>query len=148
MRQHLEEFLRYLEVQRGASEHTVRAYRKDLELFFEDIPEGEEVDMLHVRAFVSGEIGRGNEKSTASRRLSSLRSFFKFLHREGYLTANPAKLVSSPKLPKKLPSFLSVDDAFDLMQKPEGIGFLPARDRAILELAYSSGLRVSANWLG
>jgi integrase/recombinase XerC len=143
MKEHLEKFLKFMEVSRGASAHTVRAYRKDLELFFENIPEDEEPTLSDVRAFLSQEIGRGSAKSSAARRLSSLRSFFKFLHREGYITANPAKLVSSPKLPRQLPKFLSVDEAFDLVQMPEGRGFIPFRDRAILELAYSSGLRVS-----
>jgi len=143
MKEHLEKFLKFLEVSRGASSHTVRAYRKDLELFFENIHEGEEPTLSDVRAFLSEEIGRGSAKSSAARRLSSLRSFFKFLHREGYIAANPAKLVPSPKLPRQLPKFLSVDEAFDLVQMPEGQGFVPARDRAILELAYSSGLRVS-----
>jgi integrase/recombinase XerC len=78
-----------------------------------------------------------------SRRLSSIRSFFKFLLREGYIKSNPAKLVPNPKVPKLLPRFLSVDDVFSLVEKPEGIGFLHARDRAVLELLYSSGLRVS-----
>jgi integrase/recombinase XerC len=77
------------------------------------------------------------------RRLSSIRSFFKFLYREGYIKTNPAKLVSNPRVPKLLPRFLSVDEVFSLIEKPEGIGFLPARDRAILELLYSSGLRVA-----
>lgn len=141
MKEHVETFLRYLEVQRGASPHTVRAYRKDLELFFESVPE--DFDEADIRGFVASELRRGNAKSTASRRLASLRSFFRFLHREGYIKSNPARLVSSPKLPKRLPRFLSVDEIFSLVEKPEGIGFAAARDRAILELAYSSGLRVS-----
>jgi integrase/recombinase XerC len=134
-------FLKYLEVQRGASPHTIRAYRKDLELFFESVPD--DATMGDIRGFVASQISSGNRKSTASRRLASLRAFFKFLHREGHIKSNPAKLVSSPKLPGKLPRFLTVDEIFSLMEKPEGIGFLLARDRAILELLYSSGLRVS-----
>lgn len=141
MREHLDKFLRYLEAQRGASPHTIRAYRKDIETFLD--AHGGGTDLSDVRGFVASEIGKGHKKSTASRRLASLRSFFRFLHREGLLKANPAKLVSSPKLPKPLPRFLSVDEAFSLVEKPKGIGFLAARDRAILELLYSSGLRVS-----
>jgi integrase/recombinase XerC len=104
--------------------------------------EPEKIDMLDVRGFIAEQIRKGLNKTTVSRRLSSVRSFFKFLYREGYMKSNPAKLVSSPRLPKLLPKFLSVDDAFSLVEKPEGIGFAPARDRAILELLYSSGLRV------
>jgi integrase/recombinase XerC len=72
-----------------------------------------------------------------------VRSFLKFLTREGYLKANPARLVTTPKAEKHLPKFLSVDDVFSLIEKPDAIGFIHVRDRAILELLYSSGLRVS-----
>jgi integrase/recombinase XerC len=141
MKDHVEKFLRYLEVQRGASQHTLRAYRKDLELFLDSVSEPYDVD--DIRAYLASMMNRGDARSTASRRLASLRSFFRFLHREGYVSRNPAKLVSSPRLPKKLPRFLSVDEVFSLVEKPGGDGFLPARDRALMELAYSSGLRVS-----
>lgn len=133
-----------METERGASEHTVRAYRKDLEVFFEYVESGvESVDVIAIRGFVASQVKGGLKKSTAGRRLATIRSFFKFLHREGCVKANPAKLVNAPKMSKLLPKFLSVDDAFLLVEKPEGIGFMPARDRAILELLYSSGLRVS-----
>lgn len=138
-----EEFMRYLSAERGVSEHTLRAYSKDLDAFFAYTgTRPEETEMLDVRGFVAGLISSGLKKSTAGRRLASVRSFFRFLHREGYIRANPAKLVSTPKLPKLLPKFLTVDDVFSLVEKPDGMGFMPARDRAILELLYSSGLRV------
>ena len=70
-------------------------------------------------------------------------SFVKIMHREGYIKFNPAKLVSTPKTRAALPQYLSVDEAFSLVEKPGGLGFIQARDRAILELLYSSGLRVS-----
>lgn len=143
MNDYIEEFLRYLELEKGVSAHTLRAYRKDLMDFIAHVnTEPEKIDMLDVRGFIAEQIRKGLNKTTVSRRLSSVRSFFKFLYREGYMKSNPAKLVSSPRLPKLLPKYLSVDDAFALVEKPEGIGFAPARDRAILELLYSSGLRV------
>ncbi|MFA4919245.1 MAG: tyrosine recombinase XerC [Thermodesulfovibrionales bacterium] len=143
MNDYIEEFLRYLELEKGVSAHTLRAYRKDLTDFIAHVnTEPEKIDMLDVRGFIAEQIRKGLNKTTVSRRLSSVRSFFKFLYREGYMKSNPAKLVSSPRLPKLLPKYLSVDDAFALVEKPEGIGFAPARDRAILELLYSSGLRV------
>jgi integrase/recombinase XerC len=143
MNDYIEEFLRYLELEKGVSAHTLRAYRKDLTDFIAHVnTEPEKIDMLDVRGFIAEQIRKGLNKTTVSRRLSSVRSFFRFLYREGYMKSNPAKLVSSPRLPKLLPKFLSVDDAFSLVEKPEGIGFAPARDRAILELLYSSGLRV------
>lgn len=143
MNDYIEEFLRYLELEKGVSAHTLRAYRKDLTDFIAHVnAEPEKIDMLDVRGFIAEQIRKGLNKTTVSRRLSSVRSFFKFLYREGHMKSNPAKLVSSPRLPKLLPKYLSVDDAFSLVEKPEGIGFAPARDRAILELLYSSGLRV------
>jgi len=144
MQEHINRFIRYLEVERGVSVHTVRAYRKDLEEFFAyAAAKPEDMDLIDIRGFIAGQINKGLSKITVSRRLSSVRSFFKYLHREGYITANPAKLVSNPKIPKMLPRYLSVDDVFSLIERPEGIGFITVRDRAILELLYSSGLRVS-----
>jgi integrase/recombinase XerC len=144
MKHYIDKFLRYLEVEKDVSFHTLRAYRKDLEKFFDySQAEPDKIDMMDVRGFIAGQIKNGFNKTTVSRRLSSIRSFFKFLYREGYVKSNPAKLVPNPKRPELLPRFLSVDDAFSLVEKPEGMGFIPARDRAILELLYSSGLRVN-----
>ena len=101
------------------------------------------VELIDVRGFVALQIRNGLNKTTAARRLASVRSFLNYLCREGFIRSNPAKLVTNPKTEKRLPNFLSVDDVFTLMEKPDGIGFLHTRDRAILELLYSSGLRVS-----
>jgi len=140
----MRKFLRHLEVERGASAHTLRAYEKDITTFFTewDIPP-EKASLSDIRAFVASLIGKGLKKSSVLRMLSSLRAFFKFLNREGHLKTNPAKLVPSPKAEKRLPRFLSVDDVFALVERPEAGGFIPVRDRAVLELLYSSGLRVS-----
>ena len=144
MKEFIEKFIRYLDLEKGASAHTLRAYRKDLNEFAESMGgESHDIDLIDIRGFVAGQIRKGLNKTTVSRRLSSIRSFFKFLYREGYRKTNPAKLVPNPKAPKPLPRFLSVDDAFSLVEKPQGIGFLDIRNRAILELLYSSGLRVS-----
>lgn len=140
---HVEGFLRYMRVQRGASGHTLRAYAGDLARYF-DFLEGEpDYEASSVRAFLAHELASGAARSTVSRRLATLRSFFSYLHREGVLEANPAKLVSSPKVPKRLPRFLSIDEAFDLLSKAGAGEGCSTRDRALLELAYSSGLRVS-----
>ncbi|KPK44663.1 MAG: hypothetical protein AMK74_04795 [Nitrospira bacterium SM23_35] len=144
MKDYIEKFIRYLDLEKGVSSHTVRAYRRDLDEFAEsvgDMPNS--LDVIDIRGFIAAQIQKGLNRTTVSRRLSSIRSFFKFLYREGYMKTNPAKLVSNPKVPKRLPRFLSVDDVFSLVEKPQGIGFIPVRDRAILELLYSSGLRVS-----
>lgn len=140
----LEYFLKYLQVERGYSNNTIRAYKKDIETFSEYVKtEPKNIDMVDIRGFVAEELKRGIDKSSISRKLSSIRTFFKFLYREGYTKNNPAKLVSNPRHKKRLPRFLTVDEAFSLVEKPKGIGFLIARDKAILELLYSSGLRVS-----
>ncbi len=144
MKENIDKFIRYLEVENNASKHTLRAYRRDLESFRE-YREGtpRDIEMIDIRGFVAQQIKDGLSKTTAARRLASVRSFLNYLCREGYIKSNPAKLVTTPKTEKRLPKFLSVDDAFSLMEQPDGIGFLPARDRAILELLYSCGIRVS-----
>ncbi len=144
MKTHIDKFLRHLEIEKGASEHTIRAYKEDLAIFSENIKsKPADLELNDIRGFIAEQINQGHKKTTVSRRLATIRSFMKFLYREGYIKKNPAKLVPSPKLPKTLPKFLAVDDAFSLVENPEGIGFIPSRDRAILELLYSSGLRVS-----
>ncbi|NWF97798.1 MAG: tyrosine recombinase XerC [Nitrospirae bacterium] len=140
----VEQFIRFLETERGFSNHTIRAYRKDIEDFLNHIKiDPKKADLMDIRGFIASQIKKGLTKTSVSRQISSIRTFFKFLYREGYVKTNPAKFVSSPKSERHLPKFLSVDDAFSLMEKPKGIGFIPARDKAILELLYSSGLRVS-----
>ncbi len=144
MNKYIEQFIRHLEIERGVSTHTLRAYKKDLQEFFEYVKtDPKEIDTVDMRGFIAEQINKGLNKTTVSRRLSSIRSFFTYMYRERYINSNPAKLVSHPKTAKFLPRFLSVDDVFALVEKPKGIGFLPARDRAVLELLYSSGLRVS-----
>jgi len=141
---YIEKFLKYLEIERDVSPHTLRAYERDLKDFSEYCNASpENIEMIDIRGFVSEQMINGKAKTTVSRRLATLRSFFSYLYREGHVKINQAKLVPSPKAPKHLPNFLSVDDVFNLVQSPEGIGLIPVRDRAILELFYSSGLRVS-----
>ncbi|RME62580.1 MAG: tyrosine recombinase XerC [Nitrospirae bacterium] len=138
------EFLRYMELEKSASRHTLRAYKKDLEEFFSFARTPvKDIEVSHIRGFIAFRLNKGCSKTTVSRQLATLRSFFRFLHREGYVDLNPAKLIQNPKTDRTLPRFLSVDEVFTLVEEPEGFGFLPVRDRAILELIYSAGLRVS-----
>jgi integrase/recombinase XerC len=143
----LEQYLRELEVGE-ASPHTLRSYRIDLTQFIGFLQQEmgraslTEVDPLHIRAFMAFLRKRGVSKGTVARRIAALRSFFQFLCRQGLLSWNPAKLVATPKLPKPLPSHLTVDQAFQLLTAPQGQDPLTLRDRAILELFYSSGIRV------
>ncbi|MBI5408686.1 MAG: tyrosine recombinase XerC [Nitrospirae bacterium] len=144
MKKHVEQFLYYLKAERGSSLHTLRAYDEDLREFHEFLDKNPRViDNLDIRSFLASLHHKKLKKSSIARKLAAVRSFFKYLHREGYVKKNPARLVSSPKVPKILPRFLTVDEAFTLMDKPQGETFMPTRAKAILELLYSSGLRVS-----
>jgi len=152
-RQHhlIHEFIHYLSGEKNASPHTCRCYQRDLEEFEDflgksgmylsqesDIEMGK-VDRGAIRKYLSF-LHRRNKKSSIARKLSTLRSFFKYLVREQHIPSNPAKVVSTPKVEKFLPTTLTVDEAFRLMESPAMNGGV--RDRAILELLYSSGLRV------
>ena len=158
----IHQFIHYLSVEKNASPHTCRCYRRDLEGFQDFLknsgmvlgPAGkveiEKVDRLAIRKYLSF-LHRKNRKSSIARKISTLRSFFKYLVREQVISSNPAKGVSTPKVEKTLPTSLTVDEAFRLMESPKSISRKSSkgsrekglRDRAILELLYSSGLRVS-----
>lgn len=158
----IHQFIRYLSVERNASPHTCRGYQRDLKEFedflksigFNLSPSGEidfqKVDRIVIRKYLSF-LHRRNQKSSIARKISTLRSFFKYLVREQLIPFNPAKNVSTPKVERPLPSVLTVDETFRLMESPNhfitryAVKFEERRlrDRAILELLYSSGLRVS-----
>src|SRR5262249_39566848 len=102
----------------------------------------ESIDHIYIRDFLGQLYERRLEKTSVARKLACLRTFFKFLVRDGRVKTNPAELISSPRLPKKLPSYLSEDEAAAVVEMPNGGAFKDQRDRAILELLYASGLRV------
>lgn len=142
----LERFLRYMEEDKGASPHTVRNYRIDLESFLAYLSEAgrglDGADALVLRAYLSHLYGK-NAKVSISRRLSAIRSFFRYLHREGRTERDESQDVPLPKAEKKLPAFLSPSEAENLLSAPDRESKEGQRDRAILELLYSTGLRVS-----
>jgi len=149
MRSWVDEFLVSLTHERRASEHTLRAYRHDLDEFLSFVEERagrpaepSDLDILFVRGYLASLFGR-NQASSISRKLSCLRSFGAFLVRRGVRADNPATLVGMPKRPKVLPRFLSADDAQRLVEVPDERSCAGARDRAMLELLYGAGLRVS-----
>ncbi len=145
MDRYIEKFLNYLKVERDASPHTLRNYLKDLSLLrksLEELP-WEKVGLVHLRQFVAQQRSQGLSKGSIARRVATIRSFFRFLCRDGYLTENPAFVLTRPKLDRRLPSFLSVEEATHLVEAPGGDTVAALRDRAILETLYSSGLRVS-----
>jgi len=141
----VEKFKNYLTAERDASPHTLRNYQKDLGLLRGALGERpwEQVDLLALRQFVAEQRSAGLSKVTIARRVATIRSFFRFLHREGYVPANPALGLIRPKQDRHLPSFLSVEETSRLMEAPQGDTFAALRDRAILETLYSTGLRVS-----
>lgn len=140
----LSAFFRFMKSGKNVSEHTLRAYTADLRDFVDSLGKDPEAcDHLDIRGYLAELNRRRLGKRTIARKLSVIRSFYGFLHREGVVLKNPARLTASPKLPRGLPRSLTVDEAFSLMEAPEGGDFLPLRDRAILEFFYSSGLRVS-----
>lgn len=137
-------FIKHLELERGCSSHTLRAYKKDLDEFSSYCScSPSDIEVAKIRGFISELVIKGKSKSTVSRKLAAIRSFLAFLYQEGYCKLNPAKFIPLPKKPQQLPKFLSVDEAFELIQSPEGLNFIRIRDRAILELLYATGLRVT-----
>ncbi|MEK6711046.1 MAG: tyrosine recombinase XerC [Nitrospinota bacterium] len=145
----LKRFEAHLRGERGASDHTRRAYLSDLASFDaflrewagEPLPP-ERVDTPAVRAYLGHLHRRKAGAATVNRHLASLRTFFRFLGREGLAERNPAQGLPAPKQSRKLPAFLPVDDAVRLMELPDTSTPAGRRDRAMLEVLYGSGLRV------
>ena len=154
MEKYHKDWLKHLTYEKNVSPHTLRCYGRDVEAFIRFLRSEEhsrreeglpplKVDHLLIRAFMDFLYRKGNQKVTVARKLSSLRSFFNFLCRQGVWEENPASLVSTPKLPKKLPSFLTVEQTFRLLDAPFPDTVMGRRDKAILELIYATGMRVS-----
>jgi integrase/recombinase XerC len=143
----VKKFLDSLRGERNASAHTLRAYGKELKRFAEYLgPEArwKEADHVSIRGFLSDLHARGLSKVSVARALAALRSMYKWLAREGMVQQNPAKLVATPRLPKKLPRVPTMEEINGLLnsEMPESATF-PERDRAIFELLYGCGLRNS-----
>jgi integrase/recombinase XerC len=145
LEEHIQAFLESLRM-RAVSEHTLSSYEFDLRGFEAFLKLRKvafrSIDHLVIRDFLGYLYERKLEKSSVARKLACLRTFFKFLVRDGRLKSNPAELISSPRLPKKLPSYLPEAEAVAVVETPQGTTFKDLRDRAILELLYASGLRV------
>jgi integrase/recombinase XerC len=140
-------FLRYLEVERGASPNTVRSYASDLRQFAEFLErEGSApaaADSRLIRAYLAWLYQRRLAKSSIARKLAAVRSCLRFLARRGAIVQNPARQVRSPRLPRRLPSFLPKDEAKDLLDRIPEASDIGRRDRALLELLYATGIRVA-----
>jgi tyrosine recombinase XerC len=148
MEEFVERFLSHLERQRNFSDHTVRSYGNDLRQFVafagsRSIDSPKKVTHVLLRGFLADLTNSGRERSTIGRKISAVRSFFKFLHHEGIIETNPAEGLRGLKRAKKLPGFLDVAQTEELVTAPDESAPHGLRDRAILELLYSTGLRVS-----
>jgi integrase/recombinase XerC len=156
-----QKYAEHLRNERSASPHTVRNYLSDLAQFRNfllernlclnagDAVDFRRVDVYVVRAYLAS-LTKSRKKSSMGRKLAALKTFFRYLVATGYLESDPLRLIHSLKQEKPLPSFLSVDDVFRLLSVNNGTGALESRDRAILEVFYSTGIRVSElvglNW--
>ncbi len=141
-------YIAFLEAEKNASKYTVRNYTRDLREFFafvtgKNIDSLKDVNKLTLRAYLAYLLEQGFAKSSIARKLSAIRSFYRYLMREELVTASPAATTVSPKLDRRLPSFLTVDEAKRLVESPDLTQPHGQRDRALLELLYASGLRVS-----
>ena len=150
MRTAIERFIEYLRVERNASPLTLKSYEEDLialVLYLEEVEDRPvkivEVTTLSLRRFIAQLQEAGYAKSTISRKLACIRSFFRFAVREGWIEANIAKPLRNPRAGRKLPHFLSAEEIAKILEIPPPTTSSGLRDRAILETMYSSGLRVS-----
>jgi integrase/recombinase XerC len=164
MDRRINEYLSFLSAERGASVHTLRGYRQDLVQFAGYLrsaasipmekPIPQQIERIHVRGYLAWLAQRGARKSTMARKLAVVRAWCDYGIRMGWLASNPAKLVPMPKVDRRLPRVLNIDEAMALMIEPgrqaaaagagsKGSAVTVLRDQAILELAYSTGIRVS-----
>ncbi len=157
----IEQYGAYLRVERNLSPHTLRNYLSDLRQFQQFLREEglcqdgkkkivlQRIDLHVVRAYL-GALARICRKSSVGRKLAALKGFFRYLVKEQHIVGNPLSVFATPKQEKPLPAFLSVDDVFRLLGGVQGIGALEIRDRAVLEVLYSTGVRASElvglNW--
>ncbi|TWU64801.1 MULTISPECIES: tyrosine recombinase XerC [Crateriforma] len=150
MQQAITSFLRYLATERNASDLTIKSYREDLFGLLEWLqattggtPKPDDLSPQQLRTFQAALTEAGYARATISRKLASLRSFYRFAMREGMATSNPAKPLRNPRRQRKLPHVLSTDEVGRLLLAPPDADPAGLRDRAILETMYSAGLRVS-----
>ncbi|MEW6130005.1 MAG: tyrosine recombinase XerC [Acidobacteriota bacterium] len=154
MEEYLDRFEQHLKYERNVSAHTLRNYMSDMQQFYEylcpiqkdgrrrEVPI-QEIDHITIREYLATFYKDNHKKTSIARKLATLRTFFKFLCREQILEMNPAKLVSSPRLEKKIPKVLSIEEMIRFIESPDTETVLGKRDRAILELLYGAGIRVS-----
>jgi len=148
MQEVFSKYIDYLQVERNASPHTVRNYTRALMEFFDHLRERgiaslKDVNKQTLRDYISGLIERGLAKSSIACRLSAIRSFYRYLMREEMIAVSPVATTVSPRLDRRLPSFLTIEEVKRLIESPDPATPQGLRDRALMEMLYASGLRVS-----
>ena len=153
MKAQLRAFLEYLRLNRHASAHTVAAYESDVSQFLQfaashlrvapDAVAPRDLQLITIRAFMADLFRQGQARASVARKISALRTFGRFLRREGWIEGDPAGLAATPRREQRVPAHLSVDEMAKLLEVPDTSQPLGRRDRAILELFYASGLRLS-----
>jgi site-specific recombinase XerD len=149
----LKGFLEFLALNRAVSPHTVRAYESDLSQFLAHVAAGsgrkradlgpEDVTLASLRGFLAELHARGIARASVARKISAVRTFARYLRREGLIEGDPTTLVTAPRLERRIPKHLGVDEMTRFLETPDTSHPLGRRDRAILELFYASGLRLS-----
>jgi len=145
---YLKDYQGFLQIEKNASPNTITAYFKDIEDFAiflntEGVVDLEAVEYITIRKYLAQLNKRDYTRKTIARKLSSLRTFFKFLLRENFIEQNPFQLVSTPRGDKKLPIFMYTEEINELLNRPDITMPLGLRDRAIMDILYASGIRVS-----
>lgn len=153
MKEHLRSFLDFLRLNRNASPHTVLAYETDLSQFLAFLVQQagrrraevglDALERIAIRGYLAELFRRGQSRASAARKLAAIRAFIRYLRREGWIDHDPGLLVASPRQDVKVPAHLDVDEMARLLETPDICTPLGRRDRAILELFYASGLRLS-----
>ncbi|MCM2137652.1 site-specific tyrosine recombinase XerD [Vagococcus fluvialis] len=148
MKNHLEEYLHYLKIERGLSENTIQSYKRDLSQYFsfldeKEISSWEQADRYLVLDFLEFLRNEGKSSATIIRMVSSLRKFHQFLRQERMTDNDPMQHIDTPKKTQRLPKTLSIKEVEKIIESPDTNDALGIRDRAILEVMYATGLRVT-----
>jgi len=142
IRQVAQEFYRYLDTEKGVLPNTKRAYRSDIEFFIDFIEKNRYKVLDHhaIRAYIVS-VYKNLKKSSLSRKISSIKVFFKFMKKKGYIYENTALIIKNPRIEKHLPKFYTIDEMFHFLDYLPREGWINIRNRAIFELMYSTGIR-------
>lgn len=149
MEKYIKAFMDYIQYEKGLAENTQAAYQRDLRKFAAYLHKNwgmdrwEDVKKEHIHKFLAGEMDQQAANSSVARNFSSIKGFFKFLVGEGYITLNPTADMETPRIKRKLPTVLTVEEVDKLMEQPDILLPLGMRDRAMMELMYGTGIRVS-----